>query len=174
MKLDAKQLRDSVPTEAQLKKIKRNPIYFVLDEILDTYNIGSMFRLADAVAAEKMYLCGKMQTPPYHRIHKAAVGTEMWVPWASASSALKAVKELRKQGVYTVAVEQYHKSTSFKDFEPKYPIAIVVGHETHGVSEEVLQEVDEVVELPMMGVNKSFNVWGTAAVVAYYSVKKLV
>ena len=52
-KLDAKQLRVSEPSEADLKKVKRNPIYLVIDEVLDTYNIGSMFRLADAVAMEK-------------------------------------------------------------------------------------------------------------------------
>ena len=57
-KLDAKQLRVSEPTEKELKKIKRNPIYLIIDEVLDTYNIGSMFRLADAVAMKKVYLCG--------------------------------------------------------------------------------------------------------------------
>lgn len=80
-KLNAKILRKKKPAEDILKKIKRTPIYFVLDEVLDTYNIGSLFRLADAVAAEKVFLCGKMEYPPSSRIHKAAVGTENWVPW---------------------------------------------------------------------------------------------
>src|SRR4030067_1207815 len=106
VKLNAKQLRKSEPTPYQLKKIKRNPIYFVLDEILDTFNVGSLFRLADAVAGEKIYLCGNMETPPSSRIHKAAVGTENWVPWTTRSSALKVVRELKKIGVQIIAIEQ--------------------------------------------------------------------
>ena len=103
-KLDARALRKSTPDGGDLQKIKRHPIYFVLDEILDTFNIGSMFRLADAVAAESVYLCGKMEYPPSARIHKAAVGTENWVPWTKKETTLEAINELKKRGVMTVAV----------------------------------------------------------------------
>ncbi|MFV1917171.1 MAG: TrmH family RNA methyltransferase [Patescibacteria group bacterium] len=166
-KLGAKQLRKSEPTKDELKKIKRNPIYLVLDRIIDTYNVGSLFRLADAIAVEKMYLCGDMEYPPASRIHKAAVGTENWVPWGAKSSTLKAVKELKKKGVQIIAVEQNKRAISYKDIKPKFPLALVVGHETKGIEEKVLKEADVIVELPMYGINKSFNVWGSATVVAY-------
>jgi tRNA G18 (ribose-2'-O)-methylase SpoU len=177
-KLNAKQLRKSEPEDAELKKIKRNPIYFVLDEILDTYNIGSLFRLADAVAAKKIYLCGEMEYPPNSRVHKAAVGTEAWVQWSVKSSAIKAVKELKKKGrrpggpmarrgVQIIAIEQHKDAIPYTKLKPKFPVALVLGHETKGLSKKVLQEADLIVELPMHGVNKSFNVWGSAAVVAY-------
>ena len=166
-KLDAKQLRVSEPTPAQLKRVKHNPIYFVVDEVLDTYNIGSLFRLADAVAIEKMYLCGNMEYPPSSRVHKAAVGTENWVPWEKRNTALEVVQELKKKGVQIVVVEQSNTSVPYSKLNPNFPVAVVVGHETKGVSEEVLKEADIIVELPMLGVNKSFNVWGSAAVIAY-------
>ena len=166
-KLNAKQLRKSEPIPSVVKKIKRNPIYFVLDEILDTFNVGSLFRLADAVAAEKIYLCGGMETPPSSRIHKAAVGTENWVPWEKSKSTLKTVQGLKKKGVQIIAVEQHKRAISYKDLSPQFPLAIVVGHETKGINEKVLKEADVIVELPMYGVNKSFNVWGSATVVAY-------
>lgn len=166
-KLKAKELRDYVPSEEDLAKLKRNPIYFVLDEVLDTYNIGSLFRLADAVGASKMFLCGEMESPPYHRIHKAAVGTEKWVPWTTANSALQAVRELKESGVYTIAIEQDKRSIPYYELKAKFPVALVLGHETKGVSHEVLSEVDQIVELPMVGINNSFNVWGSAAVVSY-------
>lgn len=166
-KLDAKRLRKSEPTPEELKKIKRNPIYFVLDEILDTFNVGSMFRLADAVAAEKIYLCGKMETPPSSRIHKAAVGTEAWVQWEKVDSVTKLIKRLRNQGAYIIAVEQDPQAISYQSLEPRFPVALVLGHETKGISKKVLKEADVIVELPLLGINKSFNVWGSAAVVAY-------
>lgn len=167
IKLNAKQLRKSEPTEKELKKIKRNPIYIVLDRIIDTYNIGSLFRLADAVAVEKVYLCGEMEYPPSSRIHKAAVGTEAWVPWEKSESTLKTIKELKKKNVQIIAVEQSSRSIPYKSLKPKFPCAIVVGNETGGIDADVIDSADIIVELPMYGINKSFNVWGSAAVIAY-------
>ena len=168
-KLNARQLRKSEPNPESVSKVKRNPIYLVLDEIWDTFNIGSLFRLADAIAAEKIYLCGAMESPPSSRIHKAAVGTENWVPWEKSDSTLEVVKKLKKEGVYTIAVEQDRRSIPYSlvPCALPFPVAIIVGHETKGVSHKVLDEVDQIVELPMYGINKSFNVWGSASIIAY-------
>lgn len=175
MKLNAKQLRKTPPKEGEIIKIKRNPIYLVLDQIIDTYNIGSLFRLGDAIACEKIYLCGDMEYPPSSRIHKAAVGTEEWVPWVRYNSAPDAVKKLRAKGVQIIAVEQNKGSIDYSLLPSAlhFPCAIVVGNETEGVLKKVLKEADIIVELPMYGVNKSFNVWGSAAVVAFKVLESL-
>jgi len=174
-KYNSKELRKMEPIEEEIVQLKRNPIYFVLDEVLDTYNIGSMFRLADAVGVQKMYLCGNMEYPPSSRIHKSAVGTENWVPWEKKDSALETVCELKRNGIYTIAVEQDPRSRalSLVPRALRFPCAIIVGHESDGVKKEVLDEVDLIVELPMYGINKSFNVWGTAAVAAYKVLEQL-
>lgn len=174
-KLKAKQLRKTKPTKKELKKIKRNPIYLVLDNIIDTYNVGSLFRLADAIASEKMYLCGETEYPPNSRIHKAAVGTEAWVPWQKVDSALELILKLKAKGVLIIAVEQHPKSIDYSLLPGAlhFPCAIVVGNETEGVNPNVLKEADIIVELPMYGINNSFNVWGSAAVVAYKVLEQL-
>src|SRR3990167_4548747 len=100
MKLGAKELRVSSPSEADLKGIKRREIYIICDNVLDTYNIGSIFRLADAVAAKKIYLCGQSETPPNSRIAKAAVGTEKWVPWQYERTANDAVAKKKSNIKY--------------------------------------------------------------------------
>lgn len=166
-KLNAQQLRIAEPTEEEIAAISRKPIYLVLDRIIDTYNIGSLFRLADAIAAEKVYLCGDMEYPPNSRIHKAAVGTENWVPWEKTVSTLETVRMLKEKEVHTVAVEQHPNSVTYKDLKVTFPVAIVAGNETEGLPDEVLNEVDQIVEFPMYGINKSFNVWGSTAVIAY-------
>lgn len=176
IKMNSKELRKTPPKNEELKTIKRNPIYFVLDNVIDTYNIGSMFRLADAIAAEKLYICGDSEYPPNSRIHKAAVGTEEWVPWVKYNSALDAIKELKEKGVQIIAVEQDERSIPYTLLSTKinFPVAIVIGHETTGVSKEVLDASDIIIELPMFGVNKSLNVWGTAAVAAYQAIESLI
>lgn len=173
VKLNAQQLRKSNPNIKDLKNIKRNPIYLVLDRIIDTYNVGSLFRLADAIAVKKVYLCGEMEYPPSSRIHKAAVGTEQWTPWEKKNSTFETVEELKKKGVQIIAVEQNSRSISYDQLKPNFPCAIVVGNETGGMQEKVLDEADIIVELPMYGINKSFNVWGSGAIIAYKVIEEL-
>jgi len=175
-RMNSKQLRKIKPVNGEDKQIKRNPIYFVLDNVLDTYNIGSVFRLGDAVAVEKIYICGESEYPPSSRIHKAAVGTEEWVAWEKKDTALEVVKEMKAQGIFTLAIEQSTKSIPFSllPTQLQLPVALIVGHETHGVSKEVLDEVDLIVELPMFGINKSINVWGSLAIISYKVIEYLI
>ncbi|OGC92443.1 hypothetical protein A3D85_00770 [Candidatus Amesbacteria bacterium RIFCSPHIGHO2_02_FULL_47_9] len=173
MRMNAKQLRVTKPTESELEKIERKPIYLVLDNVLDTYNIGSIFRLADAVAAREVILCGGTERPPSSRIHKAAVGTEEWVPWRYFDTAREAIVELRRVSheLCVIAIEQDPRSTKILSFKLQIsnlqPVALVLGHETEGISKEVLDMADVIVEIPMYGVNKSLNVHVAAAVVVY-------
>lgn len=175
MRLNARQLRASEPTKADLKKIKRRQIYIICDNILDTYNIGSIFRLADAVAASCVYLCGQTATPPYHRIAKAAVGTEKWVPWQYASTVVEAVSSIRYRvsGIKIVAIEQSPKSIDYRKADLSEPIAFIVGHETSGVSKEALKLADWIMEIPMYGVNRSLNVMVSLAIVLFRAVENL-
>jgi tRNA G18 (ribose-2'-O)-methylase SpoU len=175
-KLGAKDLRKTRPTPETFKTIKRNPIYLVLDRVIDTYNIGSIFRLADAIAAEKIFICGDTEYPPSSRIHKAAVGTEEWVPWEKVEKTSDIVTKLQRDGVQIIAAEQSPKSINNSQLtinNVHFPVAIIVGNETDGISKEVLDLADVIVELPMFGVNRSFNVWGSAAVIAYKVVEAL-
>jgi 23S rRNA (guanosine2251-2'-O)-methyltransferase len=173
MKLNAKQLRVTKPVEGQMGDIKRNRVWIVLDNVMDTYNIGSIFRLADGVAAQEMVLCGGTERPPSSRIHKAAVGTEEWVPWRYFEKTTEAIDQLRKQnpGIKIIAVEQDERAISiyndqFTLYKDK-PVALVVGHETDGVSREVLGKCDTIVEIPMWGVNKSLNVVVSTGIALY-------
>ena len=175
MKLGAKELRTTKPTLQQFKKIRKNPIYIVLDNVLDTYNIGAIFRLADAVAAEKVILCGESEIPPHTRIKKASINTTEWITWEYEPTAKSAIKNLKFKikNLSVVAIEQSLKSIPYDRFEYTFPLALVVGHETNGVSPEVLKIADAVVELPMFGVNKSLNVMVSLGIVLFQVIKKI-
>lgn len=175
IRLNAQQLRTSEPDPTLIRKIKKNPIYIILDNVLDTYNIGSIFRLADAVAVQKIFLCGETETPPNPRIKKASINTWKWVDWEYSKTAVLAIENLKlkisacagRKNLRVVVVEQDKRSIPLKDFQPTFPIVIVVGNETFGVSKDVLRVADTVVELPMFGVNKSLNVMVTCGIVLY-------
>jgi tRNA G18 (ribose-2'-O)-methylase SpoU len=182
VKLNAAQLRaGDLKLKTKNLKPERNEIYIILDNVLDTYNIGSIFRLADAVAAKKIFLCGETETPPNSRIKKASINTTEWVEWEYAETAVSAIENLKFkiENLQVVAIEQSPKSIQYDKFEYKFPIALVVGHETYGVSKEVLKKVDGlpvgkagIVEIPMFGVNISLNVMVSLAIVLYKVLEK--
>lgn len=192
IKLGARELRTTKPSEKDIKQIKKNPIYIVLDNVLDTYNVGSIFRLADAVSAEKVILCGETETPPHTRIKKASINTTEWIDWEYCSSAIGAIKKLPEEfsifleqyssretrayrgtnrEVQIIAIEQSSKSVPYDQVQYQFPIALVVGNETRGVAKEVLEISDAIVEIPMWGVNKSLNVMVSLGIVLYEAMK---
>ena len=136
---------------------------------MDTYNTGAIFRLADAVGAACVYLCGDCETPPNIKIHRAAIGTDKWVPWQYFADAKTAISNLKFSisNIKIVAIEQTKKSKDFRKVEYSEPIAFVVGHETSGISKETLDLCDVIVELPMYGINISLNVMVSLAIVLY-------
>lgn len=175
MTLNSAELRNIDEDQARALRVtvKRHPIYIILEDVLDTYNIGGFFRLAEAVAAEKIYLCGACATPPDHKIVKASVGTYKLVPWEYKKTARAALADLRSiRGLQVVAVEQSVSSKDYRKIKYNFPIAFVFGHETTGITAETLDLVDDIIELPMYGINKSLNVMVAAGISLYHALAK--
>lgn len=174
IKMNAKELRTTAPDPEVVKSRLKNPVTIILDNVLDTYNVGSIFRLADAVSAEKVILCGETLTPPNSRIKKASINTWQWIDWEYKSTAREAIHDLRltTPGIKIIAVEQDTRSKPFNQVIYDFPVAIIVGHETHGVSSEVLDLADLIVELPMWGINVSLNVMVSCGIVLYEIMKQ--
>jgi len=175
-KLGAEDLRVITPTEKQLKHVKstRQEIYIILDNVLDTYNIGSIFRLADAVGAKKILLCNGSETPPNSRIQKSSIGTWQWVEWEYYSETSSAILNLKSQisNLKVIAVELDEKAIDYTKADYSLPVALVVGHESDGISKEILDMCDEIVQLPQLGINKSLNVMVSLGIVLYEVLEK--
>jgi tRNA G18 (ribose-2'-O)-methylase SpoU len=192
MRLDAKQLRQLEEERARgiIRAVKRRPIYFILEDIYDTYNVGGLFRLADALAIEKMYLVGQTETPPNSKIKKAAIGTDKIVPWQYTKTTKEAIERLtsnikhltpkredkkkmldvRSLKLEVIAVEQAKNSIDYRQADYSYPLALIFGNESLGVKNETLALCNKIVEIPMYGVNKSLNVIVAAAIVSHWIV----
>ncbi len=175
MKLNSHQIRKSREVVAKnlQTKIKRNPLVLVLDNILDTYNIGSFFRLADALGAQKIYLCGPVVTPPNIKIHRASIGTWKWISWQQFDSTIECLKYLKSQKYQIVACEQNKSSIDYKKAKYNTPIALITGSESKGISKKVLKKVDQIVEIPMYGINISLNVLVATSIVGYDILSKI-
>ncbi len=174
IKMNAKELRTTEVDPEIARSIKKNPVFIICDNVLDTYNVGSIFRLADAIAAKKVFLCGATLTPPNSRIKKASINTTGWVDWEYCETAMEAITKLRAEhaDIQIVAVEQDRRSKPFYQVTYGFPLAIVVGHETTGVSSEVLDTADVIVEMPMWGINTSLNVMVSCGIILYEIMKQ--
>ena len=151
------------------------PLVVVLDDVRSMYNIGSVFRTADAFRVEAVYLCGITATPPHPEIHKTALGGEDSVEWRYFPTALDAVEELRRQHRLVYAVEQCEGSTPLQALStiltpttPQSPsFAVIFGNEVKGVHQEVVDACDGCLEIPQFGTKHSMNVSVTAGIVIW-------
>src|SRR3989344_1647270 len=117
LKLNAQKLREYSPSADELQQINRKPIYIIVENVLDTYNIGAIFRLADAVAASAVYLVGDTATPDDplvgHKIHKSSVGTWRWMPWKYCKTGKEGIEKIQNSKFQTNQKLQIRKSGNY-------------------------------------------------------------
>lgn len=136
----------------------RLPVYALLDNVRSAWNVGSMFRTADAAGLAGLYLAGMTATPPRPDLEKTALGATRTVPWDYWRDPVAAVHHLQAAGIRVVALEQTDCAVDWLEFDCPFPLCFVVGHEVNGVGTEVLALADAVVEIPMAGAKDSLNV----------------
>lgn len=153
-------------TEIQ-STVEKIPLIVVLNNIRSLYNVGSIFRTADGVGVEKLYLCGITPIPPDNQITKTALGAERTVKWKFFERAIDAVKQAKADGYKIVLLEQTQTSQLYQDFIPQGPTCLVLGNENSGVSDELLSLSDSSIEIEMAGLKNSLNVSVAFGIVGY-------
>jgi len=146
----------------------RLPLVVVLNNIRSLYNVGSIFRTADGVGVEKIWICGITGHPPNNQISKTALGAEEHVAWEYREDIRSVVEELKAEG-YTIALlEQMQESCLLEDVELKAPVCLVMGNEIEGVSSSIVDLCDQAIEIEMAGIKNSLNVAVAFGVAAYH------
>ncbi len=173
----------------EFKEADKLPLTVVLDDVRSLYNVGSVFRSADAFRVEAIYLCGITATPPNAEIHKTALGGEDSVAWRYFAHTEEAVEELHRRGVFVYSVEQVEGSTKLQDLTPRLPAvsreegenspagdhhyALILGNEVKGVKQTVVDMSDGCLEIPQFGTKHSLNVSVTAGIVIWEFARRL-
>ena len=155
------------------KLADKKPLVVVMDNIRSMHNVGSVFRSADAFLISGICLCGFTPQPPHRDIHKTALGATDSVDWLYYENTTDAVLALKERGFKVLAIEQTEGSILLNAYECKNtPTAFVFGNEVDGVSDEVIQLCDGVIEIPQWGMKHSLNISVAAAVVLWEFVRK--
>jgi len=150
---------------------KRPQLIGIADNIRSLHNVGALFRTADGAGVEALILCGITGQPPRNEIRKTALGAEDFVPWQYRENTLSAIKELKTAGYHIIALEKNDHSQLLYEIELQLPVALIAGNEYWGISNEVLNEADSIVHVPMFGQKISLNV-SVAFGIAAYEIKR--
>jgi len=148
------------------------PACVLLENVRSLYNVGAFFRTADAVALEKLYLTGITGYPPQRMIAKTALGAEDTVPWQYRPETEKALAELRCADYEIAAIETSAHSIDLFEWQPRFPVCVLFGHETDGLTPQARALADTHIRIPMLGRKHSLNVASAGAVVLYELLRK--
>lgn len=142
-------------------------VHIVLDNIRSAFNVGSLFRTADAIGNCQIYLCGITSDIRNPKIYKTALGATESVPSKHYPNPMDAIKELKANKVPIYAVELTDSSKHFQEVDYPEELAIVLGHERLGVNQLILDEADERIYIPMNGIKESLNVAIAGSVIMF-------
>jgi 23S rRNA (guanosine2251-2'-O)-methyltransferase len=158
-KLSHEEISQNRSTIESLNTVKKLPVYVILNSIRSSYNVGSIFRTSDGAMIEKLYLCGYTPHPPKKEVLKTALGAQNSVAWEYVLEPKDVIMELKERGVKIGALELAENSIPHYDMNPaNFPIALLIGNEIKGVSQDLLDLCDFSLEIPQYGIKQSLNV----------------
>ena len=153
---------------AEFKQSDKIPIIAVLENIRSAYNVGSVFRTADAFLLEGIYICGYTAFPPHKEIKKTALGADETVHWKQFKNIKEAIEELKSKGYKIFAVEQAAGSVKLNQFNGSTEkLAVVFGNEVTGVEQSTIEIADGCIEIPQLGMKHSLNISVAAGIVLW-------
>jgi len=157
----------------EFKQSDKIPVMVVLENIRSAYNVGSVFRTADAFLLEGIFICGYTAYPPHKEIKKTALGADESVHWKHFKHSSEALEELRKEGYAIYAVEQAQESIKLNGFKsPGQKLAVIFGNEVTGVEQSTIEQCDGCIEIPQLGMKHSLNISVAAGIVLWELVRR--
>jgi len=161
-------------TVEEFKRSEKTPVIAVIENVRSAYNVGSLFRTADAFLLEAIYITGYTAKPPHKEIKKTALGAEDSVNWQYFPNATEAIIQLKKNGYKVYAVEQVSDSLALQhvDFGKEDKVAVIFGNEVTGVEQDTILQCDACIEIPQLGMKHSLNIATAAGVVLWEIVRK--
>jgi 23S rRNA (guanosine2251-2'-O)-methyltransferase len=157
----------------EFKDAQKFPVVVILENIRSAYNVGSVFRTADAFLIESVFITGYTAKPPHKEITKTALGAQDSVDWKYFESTKEAIGYLKNNQYKIYAVEQVIGSISLENISDLSTdkIAFIFGNEVSGVDQEIISFCDGSIEIPQFGMKHSLNISVAAGIVLWEVVR---
>ena len=151
------------------------PLVLLAHNISSPFNVGGLFRLADALGISKICLSGDTPIPPNKKIVKTARSTEKYVDFEAVEHPFELLKALKAVDYKIICLEICDNSIDLEALPSlaEQKICLVLGEENNGVHEDFLAMADYVCHIPMQGNNSSMNLVSATAIASYAIIKKM-
>ncbi|OGF51908.1 hypothetical protein A3I27_00970 [Candidatus Giovannonibacteria bacterium RIFCSPLOWO2_02_FULL_43_11b] len=159
----------SILTSSHHLKKQNCKIYLILHNIRSVYNVGAIFRTADAAGVSKIYLTGYTPDPA----QKTALGAQKFVLRERKRDIGELIKNLWTSDVQIVALEQAKNAIDYRKFKPIFPIALILGNEVRGLSPALLKKCNKIIQIPIYGKKESLNVSVAAGIALFELIRTL-
>jgi 23S rRNA (guanosine2251-2'-O)-methyltransferase len=153
--------------------IETPPIHLVLDNLRSSFNVGSLFRSAEALGVEEIHICGYTPSPENSKTAKSALGTDQWVKWRYWENTLDCLDWLKQKKIKTYAMETEAKAKILSSLTPSFPCALLLGNERYGLGGPVLKSCDQIVQIDLHGRKNSLNVSTCGAIALHHFVTNI-
>lgn len=157
-------------TKLQDLKLSKNPFLIVVEAIEKPGNLGTILRSADATGAEAVIVCDAVTDLFNPNVVRASTGVMFTTPTVITDSK-SAIDFLRKNGIQSLAATPA-ATELYTDVDLTKPVAIVMGSEQFGLTDQWLNNCDLPVKLPMAGIADSLNVSAATVAIAYEVVRQ--
>lgn len=153
--------------------LKQNiqPFFLVLDRIVDVRNFGSVIRTAECFGVNAIIIGSSFNAPINYNVMKCSSGALNWIPICKEVNLIDAVDYIKQMGVYIVAATNKTNNLLFNN-ELKKPIAIVLGNEKNGISNNLLKRINSYVKIPLYGRIESLNISVACGIILYEVIRK--
>lgn len=142
-------------------------LHVIVDNIRSAYNVGSIFRTSDGAGVQEIHICGISPTPEIEKVNKTALGSTQSVKWQYHISVQKALEYFKEKNIPIYAIELTDNSIDYREVEYPEELAIILGHETEGIKEEIISQCNSAISVPMRGKKESLNVATVAGIIIY-------
>ncbi len=163
-------------TVDEFRRADKIPVIVILENIRSAYNVGSVFRTADAFLIEAIYICGYTAKPPHKEITKTALDAQHSVDWKYFENARAAIAVLKANKYKVFAIEQVTNSISLGKLQELNfnKIAFIFGNEVSGVEQETIEMCNGCIEIPQFGMKHSLNISVAAGIVLWEVVRNTI
>lgn len=162
--------------------MKSDKFYLILHRVRSAYNVGSIFRSADGIGVDKIFITGFTQSPSDKEyllqskaekmLSKTALGADKYIPWEKSKNLGKVLDRLKKEGFEILALEQNEESIDYRDYKPGKKVVLILGNEPRGIDKRILRKCDKIIEIPMRGQKQSLNVAVAFGIAGYKLTEK--
>lgn len=141
---------------------RSNHFTVATQDVYQLHNTSAVIRSCDVFGVQNIHVVEEVNLKKIDR--EIAMGAQKWVDINRYTSTKDCITTLRNKG-YKIVATSPHRGTMLQDFDISRPAALFFGTETKGLSEEVMAEADEFLQIPMVGFTESLNISVSAAII---------